>query len=180
MPLKTDTRGKVIDGVKNLQVFGVRSAESKPRWCQKGVTWSPKGAQMDRSGPCFDLRIPLLFLALSFLFFGCLVVGAFVAQVSLTVGGCGSMGFEIFRFLVFGILEGSQIQPKWKRKNAKREPNGTQNASKWSQLVSRECRQGGVDKQVANKSITGVKNYYFWNQPGSESRLEKTFGGKFC
>ena len=87
MPLKTDTRGKVIDGVKNLQVFGVRSAESKPRWCQKGVTWSPKGAQMDRSGPCFDLRIPLLFLALSFLFFGCLVVGAFVAKVSLTVGG---------------------------------------------------------------------------------------------
>ena len=83
------------------------------------------------------------------------------------------MGFKIFRFLVFGIPEGSQIQPKWNRKNAKRKPNGAQNASKWSQLVSRKCRQGGVDKQVANKSITGVKNYTFGTNLGPKVASKK-------
>ena len=45
-------------------------------------------------------------------------------------------------------------------------PRGGQN---WSKGVPPR----GSEKQVANKSITGVKNYSFWNQPGSESRPRK-------
>ena len=75
--------------------------------------------------------------------------------------------------VLFVALESLSFGPILLLESCKKSTKSDQGCPRGGQNWSKGVPPRGSEKQVANKSITGVKNYSFWNQPGSESRPRK-------